>query len=477
MFVIKRRGVRKGNGDRTLSGAFSVMNGSMKGTGPMKYQVVILSVIFMIATRWAAGARVEVYPEPQGIEASDHYAVTVVQGGKRYPAFVYKSVSHFHLEKRGATSSYTTFSFDGPITVEVTKLDGEARSCLIRPGRHGITAELRGNTAVFTLDRPRKLSVEFNGDITHSMLLFADGLETDPPKPGDKDVIYFGPGQHTIGPEKLVPANTTVYLAGGAYVWGSLKTPGGNVVIRGRGVLSGGKWRKYNDDADPKTGMAHQFHMVDAGLQGCRVEGITIVDFPMYAVRGAADIINLKTIGWYYNCDGLDAHRNREIKDCFLKVNDDALKLYWDNARVEEVTIWQYTNGAPFQWGWHGMSSKHVVVRNCDVIHIEYLGDANNRAVFNAAAKTGGRQSDYLFENITIEEARPWRLFKFKMTGDTSVDNTTFRNLRLAGPPSHDNQMSGKIRLTFENMTIAGKPVGDARAAGFAAKDAAMAKF
>lgn len=425
----------------------------------------------------AARARVEVYPGPGGIAPSDQYAVTVVQDGKRYPSFVYKSVSHFHLEKRGATSSYTTFSFDGAVTVEVTRLAGPVRSCLIRPGRFAVKPEIRGDTAVFTLDRPRKLSVEFDGDISQGMLLFADALEEDPPSPGDKGVLYFGPGQHTIGPETPVPANATVYLAGGAYVWGSLKIMGDGVTVRGRGVLSGGKWRKYRDDSNPGSGMLHGFHMVDSCGKHCRVEGITIVDFPTYAILRAAEVRNVKTIGWYYNCDGLDAHRDAVICDCFLKVNDDALKLYWDNARVEDVTIWQYMNGAPFQWGWHGMSSKNVVVRNCDVIHIEYPGDANNRAVFNAAQKSGGRQTGYLFENITIEEPRPWRLFKFNMTGGATVDDTTFRNLSLAGPPRHESQISGNVRLTFENMTIAGQPVRDARAAGFAARDAATATF
>jgi hypothetical protein len=309
------------------------------------------------------------------------------------------------------------------------------------------------------------------------MLLFADELEPAPPQPGDPSVIYYGPGQHVIGPEKAVPANTTVYLAGGAYVWGSFRVSGDNVAIRGRGVLSGGKWPKYRDDANPNSGRLHDFKMVHIQGNNCHVEGITIVDFPSFAVIRGTSIRNVKTIGWYYNCDGLDAWTGATIKDCFLKVNDDALKLYWNNATIEDVTIWQYMNGAPFQWGWHGMSSSHVRVRNCDVIHVEYPGDANNRAVFNAAQKTGGRQSDYLFENISIEEPKLWRLFKFNMTDDTVVTDTTFRNLHLAAPPRHKSQMSGRVELSFENMTIGGEAVRDAESARFAPQDAGMARF
>jgi hypothetical protein len=81
------------------------------------------------------------------------------------------------------------------------------------------------------------------------------------------------------------------------------------------------------------------------------------------------------------------------------------------------------------------------------------------------------------FKNISIEEPKLWRLFKFNMTDDTVVTDTTFRNLRLATPPRHKSQMSGRVELSFENMTIGGEAVRDARSAGFAPQDAGMARF
>jgi hypothetical protein len=437
-------------------------------------------LILLLCWTPAAFAEVEVYPGPDGIEPSDRYAVTVIQDGRRYPAFVYKSTSHFHADRRGSTTSWTTFSFAGPITVEVTKLDGDVRSCLARPSRFGVAPATDGDKAVLTLDRPRKLSIEFDGDVTHSMLLFADALETDRPSPGDSNVLYFGPGQHDVGIGRQVGANATVYLAGGSYVWGSFDVVGDGVTIRGRGVLSGGKWRKYNEPGNPDSGKLHDFKMIHARrVKDCIYEGVTIVDFPSFAVIGGrgATIRNLKAIGWYYNCDGLDVSENCLIEDCFLKVNDDALKLYWSNATVRDVTIWQYKNGAPFQWNWHGMSPQNVRVSDCDVIHVEYDYDANNRAVFNAAQKTGGHHRGFVFENVTIEEPNVFRLFKFDMTGDAKVTDTTFRNLKLAGPPRHENQMSGQIEFRFEGAAVAGNPVRDAASLGFKPEDAPMVEF
>lgn len=61
----------------------------------------------------------------------------------------------------------------------------------------------------FRLERPRKISVEFDDDITHPLLVFADPLEENVPSRGAPGVIYFGPGVHEIGAALDIPSNTT----------------------------------------------------------------------------------------------------------------------------------------------------------------------------------------------------------------------------------------------------------------------------
>jgi hypothetical protein len=51
------------------------------------------------------------------------------------------------------------------------------------------------------------------------LLLFANRPENNPPKHGDPNVVYFGPGIHK--PERIaLKAGQTLYLAGGAVVKG-----------------------------------------------------------------------------------------------------------------------------------------------------------------------------------------------------------------------------------------------------------------
>ena len=72
------------------------------------------------------------------------------------------------------------------------------------------------------LDKPRYLSVEFNGDRLHNLHVFANPMETETYSKEEKGVMYFGPGVHR--PKDLpnnqirIPSNTTVYLAPGAVV-------------------------------------------------------------------------------------------------------------------------------------------------------------------------------------------------------------------------------------------------------------------
>ena len=49
------------------------------------------------------------------------------------------------------------------------------------------------------------------------MHLFANPPEAQAPKPGDPNVVFFGPGIHEVS-HLVVTDNQTVYIAGGAIV-------------------------------------------------------------------------------------------------------------------------------------------------------------------------------------------------------------------------------------------------------------------
>lgn len=112
---------------------------------------------------------------------------------------------------------------------------------------------------MLTLTQPVSISVEPFG-VKHPLHIFANPPEIDAPAPGDKDVIYFGPGEHFVDNPVRIPDNTTVYLAGGAV----LKSNFVSTVNR-----SGTKYYGYDYSTIPAT-----FDATWAG--GVRKKNITI---------------------------------------------------------------------------------------------------------------------------------------------------------------------------------------------------------
>jgi hypothetical protein len=111
------------------------------------------------------------------------------------------------------------------VEVSVTYNKGEVKSGRVRPLSYGITPRISGSTMTFTLDRPRNLSIEVNGDIFHNLHLFANPIDENRPKKlKDKNLIYFAPGIHQLPGDTLnVPSGKTVYVAGGAIVRGCIR--------------------------------------------------------------------------------------------------------------------------------------------------------------------------------------------------------------------------------------------------------------
>jgi hypothetical protein len=416
-------------------------------------------------------AAVQTYPAPGGLAPSPHYAVTVSQDGRTHDSFVYISKAQWR-SNRSKDTSWTTFSFSGKVTVTVRKLSGGFKSCRILPSKYGITPTVDGRAASFTLDRPRKVSVEFDDPIPHPMLVFADPPETDVPKPDDSSVLCFGPGVHDIGKEFRIPAGKGVYLAGGAYVKGTLVAQDPkNLRIWGRGVLSG-------EQFGAKT--VHLLHVRGWNTHNTRVEGITLANSPHFnlVLDGRRHVVrNVKMISWWFSTDGVGCGPDGLVEDCFFKVNDDAVKLYHSGMRVRRCVIWQCENGAPFQISWNMPSDNSGFhVSDCIVLRCEHRWKNDNNAIFDAIHGGTGHMRDYLFENIHIENA-PWRLvnllmkkteFSARQRGFGSISDVTFRNITVDGPQRLPNTIAGASaqhrisNVTFENVRVNGRLIRSA---------------
>jgi hypothetical protein len=430
----------------------------------VQYHLAAAILGLLLAFAGACRGEVVVYPGPTGVDSSDQYAVELMQEGRVKSSFVYMTRAQWR-SNRSKTTSWTTFSFAGSVTIRVRKLKGLFETCRILPSSYGIEPDIDSDCVTFRLDRPRKISVEFDDDITHPLLIFANPLEKGALSRSEPGVIYFGPGVHEIGAGLDVPSNTTVYLAGGAYVKGRLRSRDSrNIKVVGRGILSGEQLERQSEHLI-------RFRNADSVL----IEGITLVNSPHYNISLRGDyhtVRNVKMIGWYFSTDGVCTGYHGLVEDCFFKVNDDAVKLYFSDMVVRKCVIWQMENGAPFQISWNMPSdNSNFHVSDIDVIRVEHEWDNPNEAVFDAIHGGRGHMSNYLFENIRIENA-DWRLFYITIDrnefADSSrgmgrISNVVFRNITVRGPMKRVNVIRGwdadhQVRnVLFENVRLNGR--------------------
>ena len=76
-------------------------------------------------------------------------------------------------------ASMVQFDMGSPVEVMVKKNNGTVREVTIRPLNNEIAFRQVQNTIFFSLDKPRYLSVEFNGDRLHNLHLFANPMEKE----------------------------------------------------------------------------------------------------------------------------------------------------------------------------------------------------------------------------------------------------------------------------------------------------------
>jgi len=406
---------------------------------------------------------------------------------------------------------WTTLSFSGSVTVEARRLDGQSvKTCVVRPQALKISPTIQGSKCTFTLSKPAQISVEIDesyaitqsisgiGSITkkivkNPLFVFAEPLEDSPPKAGDANVVYFGPGIHEIGKQYKVPNNTTVYLAGGSYVIGTFVTGSDptNIEIRGRGILSGKGLTESSSENSAWGNHAIDFSDGNKG-SGLLIEGITIVD-PLRScivAYNTVDIRNIKLFSWDHRNDGIVAGNDSIIEDSFIKVQDDNIKLYYSNQTIRNIVVWQQTAGAVFKLAWDlKRVSENNMVTNIDIIHSDVFTDytdaepdrsdmQSTSAVFSSMGfQNGAASKDNTFKWIRIEEENLLRLMSLRLVstheGPSSTDvwgdpdpkaskkiqNIVIDDIKLGGVPWKQSTLYGNSggtidKVSFYNMKI-----------------------
>ncbi len=373
----------------------------------------------------------------------------------------------------GHTASWTSFDLHGACEVRIRRLGGPVETAVVRPLSAGIQPRIEDGEVVLRLDRPRKLCVECDGDLTDVLFLFANEPETEVPSVDDPNVVWFGPGVHEIGKFYELKPATTYYLAPGAFLKGSFAGGGDGTRIIGRGVLSGAdyKWPGHLQEKN-----AERVDLVRLAGDKLALTGVTLVDSPYYVVvAGGRDnhFRDLKILAWHFNTDGISAGPGARIEDCFLRVADDAFKPFVSDTRISGCVLW-VDRAAAFQLTWNaGHDSGGSEVRNCDVIHHMPFCTQQNEwtgAVFWSWHGGSAHIHDLLFEDIRIEGVSPCLFNLFLQRNPWSPQDgewgrfsrLVFRNITCERPFRFASRLLGHdaghpiADVAIENLTIAG---------------------
>jgi glycosyl hydrolase family 28 len=435
----------------------------------------------------AVGDRVVLHPTlPSQVPTNNSFTVKVRPAGGTWQTLdVYRVrlalINPITARNEAPLSSMAAFDFSGTVEVEVTYNPGGFEKVRIRPDSYGITPEVLGSTAHFTLDRPRNLVIQVDDKIFDCLHLLANPIEQDPPVQDDPKVIYFGPGYHTRPDGYLtVPDGTTVYLAAGAVLTANVVFEGvESGRLTGRGVI-------YT-----RTGGAISVH----DSQNVHVDGITVLN-PRYNSITVAEsenvtITNLRSFsadGWG---DGIDifCSENVTIDGCFLRNSDDCIAIYthrWDyygdtrNITVKNCTLWADV-AHPINVGIHGNPdpNAHEVLENLRFENIDILDhrepQVNAQGCIALNPGDGNLIRDVRFDNIRVEDIRWGQLIQMRVAFDPrwntavarGVEGVYIKDLTYTGTHASTSLLIGHDAdhgikdITFENLVINGRVIRD----------------
>jgi len=423
-----------------------------------------------------AANRLVTYPFPEGLASNPAFVVRVRSAGKQW-----QDVVPYSMEISKVTAgrsipqdvSAAYFDFTGTVEVSITPASEKIDNVRIRPASLNIAHTVKGNTITFSLAEPRNLSVEVNGDIFHNLHLFAGAPETKPVTQSAPNVLYFGPGIHTLTREQgTLASGQTLYISGGAVVRGAILLDHvENVRILGRGVLDQSASIKAKNSKNIQIS-----GVITAGnMQIGQCEGFSIS--------------NTKTIRSGRWGDGIDFFccKNVTLENAFLRTSDDCIAIYghrWDyygdtdNIKISKCILWADV-AHPILIGTHGNSDNPNVLENISFHNIDILDQHEEQIDYQGCMSLNAGDSNLirnvLFEDIRIENFRLGQLVNLRVfynkTYNTSpgrgIEGVVFRNVSYSGTHANLSIIAGydethKIKnVVFENLQINGVVISD----------------
>lgn len=419
-------------------------------------------------------AKVVTYPPPPGLDSSDHYAVRV-NGQSIWTEKLVSNYDAARLPEWFTRESYTgarqevniaNFSCSGAIQI-VISASAAIDSFTVRPKSRRIEARCDGEELSFTLPGPDKLYIEIND--FPALMLFANPLETEIPDPQESDVLYFGPGDHELGEHELKD-NETIYIAGGAVVYGSLRGQPEGARLLGRGILDG----RYE----------HRLVYLE-NASDLQVDGVILRNGRSWqnTLVNCEDVVyrNVKLISFGNSGDGINPVGSRRVRidDCFFRCTDDciAIKAPKENHVVENIRVinctmagYAFSDGVTIGFETNGPRIRDIGVENCDILYARGGSLVDGHSAFSIICDGPAHISDIHYRDIRVEE-KVRKLFELHITDGSKygidppgrIRGVTLQNvcwevekpiLLLGHAPDHLVE-----QVSFINCTVAGRPL------------------
>jgi polygalacturonase len=468
----------------------------------MKFSALLCATLLFCSICTSANIKnkVVVYPAPAGETLNQNYTVAV--DGKNVPVYnakiaandkpdQFKGISDIkNSHKYFDVAAFAYFDLQGTAMVTVT-VPNEVTSVKILPTAAGITATIHGHSVSFPVSSPKNLTIEINGEWVRSLHLFVNPLETNVPKATDPNVIYFGPGIHTLS-HLEVGDNKTIYVAGGAIVRAvidsnekytvnkgdgqrnypaSIILHGRNITIRGRGII----------DASACPTHARNLLFIRAS-KNVNVEGIILRDASTWTVPirqcDSVTVDNIKLLGYRANSDGIDICNSRyvTVKNCFIRTMDDLIVIKADKGQGDskhilatKCVLWNQLAHALSIGAELRDNVDDVTFSDCDVIH-----DKGREWTMRIYQCDAGLVSNVRFEDIRVEEAHRfislW-IGKAVWSRDTEyghIQGVSFKNITATGSPLTVDLVGidaghAVKDVTFQHIIMNGQPLTKAQ--------------
>ena len=283
---------------------------------------------FIQASNSVTKTKVVTYDGPEYLPQSNQVDIKV----NDQDLFVYETrVNHnrkFAWDAPLDVAPVSIFDFEGKVHVEIKVNDADVTSAKVSPLVYGIVPEIKDNVISFDLSYTDNYVIEYNNDSNNAIHLFTNPIEENPitkeMADNDPSITYIGPGVYKADAIP-VASNSTIYIAGGAYVYGQIRTEGlENIKIKGRGIISGAIYNRRSESE-------YTIPVEIRSSKNIEISDITILDPAGWtiALHKSEDITlnNVKIITARQNGDGISVQscKNVNVNGGFVRSWDDSL--------------------------------------------------------------------------------------------------------------------------------------------------------